>query len=188
MVGAGLITLKHGQSIAHTWSTDRVVDSVRHLLLDRLGLARMANKYRFWVFGIYAVAILLSPRTNPVPLSREANQRSDAYIVYCYLVGKKPSWKESDAAWISKLPYPVPVMAAFRRLIDAMRSYRKTRGRGYKKLEAEAEGFVKALTSSSLIAETVLDDLIFQACPNIPNKDKETLSRLITQAKERATR
>ncbi len=137
------------------------------------------------LFGIYAVAILFSPRTNPVPLSREADQRYDAYIVYCYLMGKKPSWKEDDNTWIPKLPYPIEVMAAFRRLIDAMRSYSMRGGNlsRFKKLEAEAEGFVKACqTSSSLIAETLLDDLIFRTCPNIPNRDKETLNSLIGQA------
>src|SRR5215469_14543405 len=98
------------------------------------------------LFSIYFVAILFSPRTNPVPLSRAANERHDAYIVYCYLMGKKPSWKEDDNTWIPKLPYPIGVMAAFRRLIDAMRAW-SIRGGSmsrHKKLEKEAERFVKA--------------------------------------------
>jgi hypothetical protein len=137
------------------------------------------------VFGIYACAILFSPRTNPVPLSRAANDRYDAYIVDCGLTGKKPSWKEDDDIWIPKLPYPIEVMAAFRRLIGAMRNYamRERNLARFKKLEAEAEGFAKACqTSSSLVAEKVLDDLIFRACPNLPSRDKSTLHSVVGRA------
>jgi hypothetical protein len=74
--------------------------------------------------------------------------------------------REGTEGNTGELPYPIEVMAAFRRLIDAMRSYSMRGGNlsRFKKLEAEAEGFVKACqASSSLIAETVLDVLIFRA-------------------------
>jgi hypothetical protein len=136
------------------------------------------------LFIIYAGAILFSPRSNPVPLSRAANERYDAYVIYCTLSGKEPSLKEDDSTWIPKLPYPMAVMAAFRRSIDALRAYSANDGNfaKYKKLEGEANGFVAAChANGSLVAKTVLDDLIFRACPNIPDRDKETLSRAIGQ-------
>ena len=76
-----------------------------------------------FVFVIYVAMILRSAKTNPVPFSRAANDNLDAYLVYCSIIGKRPSAKEEDDAWIPKLPYSVAVMAAFRRLIDAMRRY-----------------------------------------------------------------
>ena len=141
------------------------------------------------LFSIYFVAILFSPRTNPVPLSRGANDRYDAYMVYCFMVGKKPSPREDPNEWIPKLPYPIEVMAAFRRLIDAMRgwSMRESNVSRYKKLETEAQRFVKACqTDSSLVAETVLDDLIFRVCPNIRARDKDTLHSVIGRQPGRA--
>ncbi len=138
------------------------------------------------VFVIYVSMVLfLSPNTNPVPFSRAANDKLDAYLVYCSVIGKQPSSKEEDNAWIPKLPYSIEVMAAFRRLIDAMRSYSMRNGNmgRFKKLLAEAEGFVKACqANSTLVAGQVLDDLLLLAYPNCPSRDKETLHRVLGHA------
>jgi hypothetical protein len=114
--------------------------------------------------------VLFSPSANPVPFSRAANDKLDAYLVYCSVIGKQPSPKEEDNAWIPKLPYSIEVMAAFRRLIDAMRSYsmRDSNVGRFKKLLAEAEGFVKACqANSTLVVGQVLDDLLLMAYPQL---------------------
>ena len=66
------------------------------------------------LFGIYCVAILFSPRKNPVLLSREADDRHDAYWMYCWAKRKEGSTREY-ASWLSELPYPEDVVAAFGR-------------------------------------------------------------------------
>jgi hypothetical protein len=62
-----------------------------------------------------------------------------------------------------------------------MRNYamRGNLGR-YKKLETEAQSFVTACrTNTSLDAETILNHLIFRACPNIASRDQETPHRVV---------
>jgi hypothetical protein len=70
--------------------------------------------------GIYTVSILFSPASNPVPFSRTANDRLDAYYAHCLLKGKEPSQKEYAVTdcrvWQSELPYPVDIMAAYFRM------------------------------------------------------------------------
>jgi hypothetical protein len=45
------------------------------------------------------------------PLSRETNEKYDAYIAYCCILNKRPSPKEyTDETWASELPYPVDIM------------------------------------------------------------------------------
>ncbi len=123
------------------------------------------------LFGIYAVAILFSSGRNPVPLSRTANERYDAYILYCHMLGKKPSYaRERDDIWIPKLPYPVEVMAGFFRLGVAMRRWAMTRKlsyRRYLKLQSEVASFVRSCQANTLDAQNVLDDLILRTWPNI---------------------
>jgi hypothetical protein len=69
------------------------------------------------LFAIYFVAILFSHHKNPVPLSREADDRYDAYWMYCWAKQKKGSTREyaSGRSWLSELPYPEDVVAAFGR-------------------------------------------------------------------------
>ena len=137
------------------------------------------------VFVMYVATIWRSPSTNPVPFSRAANENLDAYLVYCSIIGKKPSAKDEDDAWIPNLPYSVKVMAAFYRLIGAMRRYGMTTGNlgRFKKLVTEAEGFVKACkVRPALVSEQVLDDLILRAYPNCPLRDRDTLHSVLGDA------
>jgi hypothetical protein len=73
------------------------------------------------LFGLYTLNILISRSSNPLPLTRAATERHEAYIVSCHLIGRTPSLKEYAVLdvkkWLSQLPYPVDIMSAYYRIM-----------------------------------------------------------------------
>jgi hypothetical protein len=73
------------------------------------------------LFGLYTLNILISRGSNPLPLTRAATERHEAYIAYCNLIGQPPSLKEYAVLdvdkWLSQLPYPVDILSAYYRIM-----------------------------------------------------------------------
>jgi hypothetical protein len=125
---------------------------------------------------------------NPFPGTPEANDRYDAYTLYCHVTGKKMRIPmEDDAVWIPALPFPIEIVASYRRLIVAHIKCWEPRGcmaafvprvRRFEKLEQQRDRFVKACQSKRVDPVGALDRLHQWAWPNIPPRDREGLERM----------
>lgn len=112
-------------------------------------------------------------------------------MVYCAATGKKPSITEDDNEWMPNAPYPIEVMAGFKRLIDAFLGWSRPRGlaaftpslRRYVKLEKQRDFFVAACQAKGIDAPTALSDLISLAFPTMRPKDRRSVERMVAGAK-----
>jgi hypothetical protein len=135
--------------------------------------------YCLWgMFGLYAMFVLFASRkANPDPFSKAANIEYDAYSMYCGINRKQREMSEYNRGeWRLKIPYPIEVMAAICRMLNAtLGSFNSRSLSKFKKYEAETAGFVDVCKKNNLNAEDILNRVLPIAWPDLRENDRRVL-------------